>query len=214
MSARAIVNNVRVPNSTHLDEMIGKHVPDPPTLINAAGLQTLTQLGLDLGLLQLRADGDQVRDGQQSDRILVVVRETLVKRDDLGFQHRRLGRESLGVGLQSVKTSCQLRPYQATRACSTHSESLGSRSPDHWGIISSQILEQASHLRLSFVINQRISGREQSASRSSRSKPIASSESSEKREEVGLQVSGGKERGDLVDRVGSLHSVEIASFKG
>jgi len=99
MSAHRIIEIRPLSSPTHLDKVIGEHVPDPPTLINAASLQTLTQLGLDLGLLQLRADGDQVRDGQQSNRVLVVVRETLVKRDDLGFQNRGLGRESLGVGL-------------------------------------------------------------------------------------------------------------------
>ena len=100
--------------------------------------------------------------------------------------------------------SRQLRTNQPTGDLLTHSESLGSRSPDHRGIIRSQILEQASHLRLTFVVNQRVGGREQRASRSSRGEPVASSESSEKREEVGLHMSSGEERGDLVDRVGGL----------
>jgi hypothetical protein len=117
MSAHYII--VMAHHYTHLDKVIGEHVPDPPTLIDTASLQTLTQLGLDLGLLQLRADGDQVRDGQQSDGILIVVRETLVKRDDLGFEDGGLGRESLGVGLR--RGCVHLVSFEHTNQCVTSS---------------------------------------------------------------------------------------------
>ena len=85
--------------ATHLYEMIRQHVPDPPTLVGPAILQVFPEVRLDLVVLELTADGDEVGDGQQPHAILIVGRETLVERDDLGFEQGRLSGESLGVWL-------------------------------------------------------------------------------------------------------------------
>lgn len=86
---------------THLDEMVREHIPNPPTLIRPTVLQVLPQIGLDLLVLELTTDGDQVGDGQQPHAVLIVGGETLVERDDLGFEQGRVGGECFGVGLLS-----------------------------------------------------------------------------------------------------------------
>lgn len=95
--------------------MIRQHVPDPPTLVGPAILQVLPQVRLDLFILELTADGDEVGDGQQPHAILVVGREALVERDDLGFEESRLSGEGLGIGL-STWMSAGLRPIRSLQA--------------------------------------------------------------------------------------------------
>lgn len=86
-------------SETHSDKLIADHVPNSPALVGEGRPERWQQVLSNLLGAHLLGDGDQSRNGEKPDRVLVVRGELSVQRNDVRKEQSVGAGEAFGVGL-------------------------------------------------------------------------------------------------------------------
>lgn len=84
---------------THSDKLIANHVSHSPALVGEGRPERWQQVFSNLLGAHLLGDGDQSRNGEKPNRVLVVRGELSVQRNDVREEQSVSAGEAFGVGL-------------------------------------------------------------------------------------------------------------------
>ena len=173
-------------SETHLDEMIGDHVPHAPALVADHVAHRLAEVGLALVVVERLGDGDERVDDEEADGILVVVGELAEDGHELGDE------EVLG---QRLAEPAKL---------------LGGRAPDHGRLVGAERRERAPELVLGAGGRLGVARGVERRRRRARGEPVARREPLDDRHVELLDLARRQVPAHLVQRLGGLSLISPA----
>ncbi len=175
---KLLANNFGTDRLGELDKPLSQHVLYAPALVGPARDELVADVLLDGRLgLQAGRDRDEVGDGEQAHRVLVVGREALVQRDDLANEDR------VGVG-RGARVGRRRNDGSRKRP-----ERLGRRAADHGRVVLAQLGKELAHLAPPRVLaaGPRVGWSVERCRRRARGEPVALRQPAEEREKVRLE---------------------------
>lgn len=123
----------------YLDKVISNHITNSPRLVSDHGLERLQKVGLALFRGQLLCDSNKVSDSQQTNRVLLILRQLVEEGDHI--RDKMLLAELLGKCLEITKSRNETESYRhdpndwCTVTLNPYTKMCGGSTTDHRRVV-------------------------------------------------------------------------------
>lgn len=198
---KIVADNVLADALGKADKLVGDHVAHAPAPVRDALAERLQEVGLGLLGREVGRNGDEVGNGEETDRVLVVSRQAAVEGDDVVDEQLVLAGnrgDGLGKGLWVLKVA-RHHIFEPT-----HTKGTRGSTADHGRVVSDESRKEAAHLLLGLGLGDGVSRREEGTGRRARREPVAVGQAAEQGHKVLVDSLRGEDARDGRDRLGSL----------